>query len=111
MIYFFSLDKVSPKAAVFDETKLEWMNGLYLRQCSVDKILGDVVEEWKKMGIIDDSSDESYLKNIVRLLKDRSKRIKEIAENATYFFIDPQEYDPKSAKKNIELNRFEDTGK
>ena len=34
MIAAFSLERVSAKSAVFDETKLEWMNGQYLQQLS-----------------------------------------------------------------------------
>ena len=39
MIAAFSLARVNPKSAVFDETKLEWMNGQYLQQLSDEDIL------------------------------------------------------------------------
>lgn len=98
----FSLKKVSPKASVFDERKLEWMNGLYLQERSVESIYDDIVARWNEKGWLDQSSaDESYLRKIVGLLKDRSKRLTELADNSGYFFHDPQEYDPKAVKKHF----------
>ncbi len=35
----FSLDRINRKDAVFDETKLAWLNGVYIRQMSVDEWL------------------------------------------------------------------------
>ncbi|WP_165170947.1 glutamate--tRNA ligase [Adlercreutzia sp. ZJ242] len=32
----FSLDRITKKDAVFDETKLDWMNGVYIREMDVD---------------------------------------------------------------------------
>jgi glutamyl-tRNA synthetase len=38
LIEHFSLDRVSKNPAVFDEQKLRWMNGRYLREMSVDDL-------------------------------------------------------------------------
>ena len=32
IVQAFALEKISPKAAVFDEKKLDWMNGKYLAE-------------------------------------------------------------------------------
>lgn len=99
----FTLDRISPKAAVFDVQKLEWMNGLYLRECSVDSILPEVVHLWKDQGMIEKERPEHdpYLWTVVKLLKDRSRTIKELAESATYFFCDPESYEEKAVKKHF----------
>jgi len=35
MVSLFSLDRVSKTAAIYDTTKLTWMNGYYLREGTV----------------------------------------------------------------------------
>ena len=51
MIAAFTLERVQAKAAVFDETKLEWMNGVYLQGQSADSLLPDVRSLWEKTGL------------------------------------------------------------
>jgi glutamyl-tRNA synthetase len=101
LIEAFSLEHISPKAAVFDEKKLEWMNGRYLEEIGAESIVGDVALLWKEKGLIgqDRPASDPYLKTVVTMLKGRCKRLTEIAENAGYFFIDPEKYEEKAEKK------------
>jgi glutamyl-tRNA synthetase len=100
MIAAFTLERVQAKAAVFDEIKLEWMNGVYLLGKSVDALLPDVKALWAKMGLPEAAlRDEDHLRRVVAMFKERSRKIGEIAENSLYFFRDPDGYDPQSAKK------------
>ena len=100
MITAFSLERVQAKAAVFDETKLEWMNGVYLQGRGVDSLLPDVRALWEKRGLPPEAlHDEGYLKKVIAMFKERSKKIGEIAESSLYFFRDPAGYDPQAAKK------------
>jgi glutamyl-tRNA synthetase len=100
MIAAFSLERVQAKAAVFDETKLEWMNGLYLQGRSIESLLPDVLPLWEKLGLPPQRlADKEYLGRVIGLFRERSKKIAEIAGNSTYFFRDPLEYDPQAAKK------------
>jgi glutamyl-tRNA synthetase len=109
IIKAFSLERISPKSSVFDEKKLDWMNGLYMQDRSVESIVGDVVTLWKEKGFIDSESkaDEPYFHAVVSLMKDRSKRVSELAENARYFFIDPETYEEKAVKKRWKENTTE----
>ena len=109
MIDTFSLDRVTPKAAVFDEKKLEWMNGMYMREISVDSILQDVVRMWVDQGVVEKeaTADEPYLRTVVSLLKDRSRTVNELAESATYFFNDPESYEEKAMKKHFKGDAVE----
>ncbi len=100
MIAAFSLDRVQAKAAVFDETKLEWMNGVYLQGRSIESLLPDVLPLWDKIGLPPERlADREYLGRVIGLFRERSKKIAEIADNSTYFFKDPLEYDPQAARK------------
>lgn len=99
----FDLKRISPKAAVFDERKLEWMNGQYLARRSVDSLIDHVREIWAETGTGQEgrAADESYVRRVIELMKGRSRRIRDIAENTGYFFEDPQEYEAKAVKKHI----------
>ncbi len=101
MTEVFTLDRVSPKSSVFDEKKLDWMNGLYMQDRSVDSLIDDVVARWIELGYITNevTRDDTYCRTVVELLKDRSKRITDLTDNARYFFVDPDSYEEKAVKK------------
>jgi len=96
MIDAFSLEQVSAKASVLDEKKLEWMNGTYMAERSAESLLGDVVPAWKERGY--DVADD-YAVKVIELMKGRSRRITELVDTSTYFFVDPITYDEKASKK------------
>ncbi|MDD5672977.1 MAG: glutamate--tRNA ligase [Chitinivibrionales bacterium] len=101
MIEAFSLENISPKASVFDEKKLEWMNGLYLHDHSAESLVRDVFPLLKAKGFISSEANEHdpIVVSAISLLKDRSRRLTEIVENASYFFIDPVSYEEKAVIK------------
>ncbi len=103
IIRAFSMEKISPKAAVFDEKKLDWMNGRYMSETSVENLAKETIFLWKEKGIVapDKLESDPYLHTVIRLLKDRSKRITEIVDNSLYFFKDPGPYEEKAAKKHF----------
>ncbi len=103
IIEAFSLERISPKPSVFDQKKLEWMNGIYMQKSDIDSIAGDIIQIWKKADFIDKdkNTDDPYCLKVINLLKNRSKRINELAENANYFFVDPKEYDAGAVKKHF----------
>ncbi len=97
----FSLDHISPKAAVFDEKKLEWMNGKYLEECAPESLAPDVLALLRENGAVgvDEKIDAAYLSAVIALLKSRSRRITELALSGVYFFKAPQAYEEKARKK------------
>ena len=96
----FSLERIMPKSAAFDETKLEWLNGQYLIESSVEALLPEVRRILEERGLGDDvSARPEMLERHVRLLKDRSKRIAELVDTGLYFWRDPDSYDEKAVAK------------
>jgi glutamyl-tRNA synthetase len=100
LIEKFSLDRVHPKSAVFDEKKLEWLNGQYFLRRTPEYFLPLVKPMWAKAGVDVDSLPESYLLLCLALLKDRSKRLTDFVESL-YFFKDPDAYEEKSRQKHF----------
>jgi glutamyl-tRNA synthetase len=103
LIKAFTINQISPKASVLDEKKLEWMNGLYMAERSALSLAPEIIPLWKEKGWIGETAsvNDPYLLQIIDMLKIRSKRTTELAESSSYFFVDPQNYDEKAAKKNF----------
>ncbi len=99
LIEMFTLEKINPKSAAFDEKKLEWMNGQYFLRREPEFLLPLVKPLWTKAGIDLAAFDDAYVLNAVALLKDRSKRLPDFVTYGMYFFKEPETYDEKVAKK------------
>lgn len=101
LIERFTLERVHPKSAVFDQKKLEWLNGQYFLVRDVDFFLPLVKPLWEKAGVDLGKFSDSYVREAVRLLKDRSKRLPDFVEFGVYFFRDPEGYDVKARQKHF----------
>jgi glutamyl-tRNA synthetase len=76
MIELFSLEGIQKKPAVFDLTKLEWMNGQYLSALSAEELLEPTVRQLKTIGINPDRRD---LLPVINAVKTRSRTIVDVA--------------------------------
>ncbi|CAN6821697.1 unnamed protein product [Brassica oleracea] len=65
----FSIERVNKSGAIFDSTKLRWMNGLHLKALPSEKLTKLVGEQWKSAGILTES-EGSFVDEAVELLKD-----------------------------------------
>jgi len=76
MIRLFSLEGIQKKPAVFDTTKLEWMNGQYLSMQPADVLLPEVMRLLGSMGVPEGGRD---LRPIIEAVKARSRTLVDIA--------------------------------
>jgi glutamyl-tRNA synthetase len=76
MIELFTLDGIQKKPAVFDTTKLEWMNGQYLSLLPVEALRGPVLRELGRMGV----TVSTDITPIIDAVKARSRTILHVAE-------------------------------
>jgi glutamyl-tRNA synthetase len=76
MIRLFTLEGIQKKAAVFDTTKLEWMNGQYLSALPVEELDQPVRRQLEQMGI----RVERDLRPFIDAVKARSRTILHVAE-------------------------------
>lgn len=65
----FSIDRVNKGGAIFDSTKLRWMNGQHLRSLPSEELTKLIGERWKNTGILT-QSDGPFVEEAVALLKD-----------------------------------------
>ena len=79
----FTLDRITKSAAIFDQDKLVWMNGMYIRELAPEA-LAERMEEFIPRELQNDEQD--YLCNIAPLVQERLKRLDESDEITAYFF-------------------------
>ncbi len=94
----FSLERVVKSGAVFNIEKLNWMNTEHLRRKS-DAALVELTRPFLAAAGITDVSD-TYLLEVIRLLKERVEKPAEFVSKGMYFFRDPETYDEPARKKH-----------
>lgn len=85
LIEKFSLDRVQRSGAHFDERRLQWMNGHFIRQMTIDELYE------KAQAFLPDeaaSYDEGYKKAVLGLVQERLKYFAELPQLTNFFFTD-----------------------
>jgi glutamyl-tRNA synthetase len=96
MIELFSLEGIQRKAAVFDVTKLEWMNGQYLSDLPASELLGPVKRLLDELRVNYEGKD---LEHLIHTVKARSRTLIDIAKQVQVRVRDTMETpDDKSQK-------------
>ena len=90
----FTLDRVTKSSAIFDQEKLLWMNGMYIRELTAEQLAGRMTPFLER----DLSEDmlpvnQEYLQQIASLLQERIKSLEESANITSYFFKADEEFD------------------
>jgi glutamyl-tRNA synthetase len=83
LIKDFSLDRVNKSGAVFDLNKLNWMNGLYLRQLPESDYVSLVLQAMKKYGV--DSGDRKTNELIALAVRNNLENFKDIVKQTEMF--------------------------
>lgn len=86
MIEKFSLDRVQRSPARFDEQRLLWLNGQHIRLLSLDDLYVRVTDFWPASA---KDADEIYKKQVLALVQDRLKTLKDLPIITDYFFQSP----------------------
>ncbi len=83
----FSLDRVQRSGARFDEKRLLWMNGQWIRQISLDDLYQRVESYWPQSAA---QFDASYKHQVLALVQDRLKTLAELPMMSRFFFEEPE---------------------
>jgi glutamyl-tRNA synthetase len=88
----FSLDRISKNPAIFDVEKLDWMNGVYLRDMPADQFVARIVP-WLEAAGLSDAADAAarpeWFARLAPLVSERIKRLDEVAEKVAFLFVEP----------------------
>jgi len=99
-IEWFDLDGCGQSAARFDFTKLESLNGHYLRQASAERVLELVMPLIEaKLGRASSDVERGRLRSLIPGLKERAKTLLELVDSSKFLLsYRPLSYDDKAAK-------------
>lgn len=97
LIKQFSLDRISKTAAIFNQEKLNWMNGVYIRQLTPADLAERAMPVLEKElpPSVKRPLDKKYLLKLIPLVQERARTLKEVPELAEFFYIDNLVYDSK----------------
>lgn len=81
----FKIEDVNKSPAIFDRTKLRWMNGVYIREIlDLDDLTKRAVEFFEGFGY---KADFNYYKKVMSAIRDSIETFIDIKERAKVFFI------------------------
>lgn len=102
LIERFTLEGIVNHPVVFDIEKLEWMNGVYIRQSDLDRLTERCLPHLQDAGLLPsgpETDQRDYARSVIALLQERLKTLSEVPESARFFFEDDFEYDEKGMQK------------
>lgn len=105
LIEKFSLERVGRSGAHFDEKRLSWVNGAFIRGLDIGDIYTRCQEYWPEEA--KDSTDE-YKKQVLGLIQERLKYFAELSELTRFFFVDLP-VNPELITGNKQLKKLDNT--
>ena len=88
----FSLDRISKNPAIFDVEKLDWMNGVYLRELPAEEFVRRMVPWLEAQGLsdaADAASRPEWFAKLAPLVTERIRRLDEVAPKVAFLFAEP----------------------
>lgn len=86
LIEKFDLSRVQRSGARFDEKRLTWMNGQWIRRISIDDLYDRVHNFWPESA---KNTDEAEKRKVLALVQDRLKSLTDLTDLSSYFFEEP----------------------
>ena len=93
-----SLERINKSGAVFNIEKLRWMNEQHIR-IKTDQELLEMLKPIIAQRSLGTFSD-TYLLNIIALMKERVTFVSDFIDNCKYFYQDPTTFDQAAKAKN-----------
>lgn len=106
MLQRFRIEDIGASGSKFDEEKLLWMNGEYIRKLELCELLRRSQPLLLAAEILPESAfDQSaaYLRNALASIRERISLLSEVPDKLAYLFVDALELD-KDAEKKLRKN-------
>ena len=96
LIHSFSLERVSKAGAIFNQAKLDWMNGHYIRETTDADLADALLEYWtvSPPNTMPPHPDRQTLIRIAPLIRERMKTLADASDRIGFFFDDAFQYEP-----------------
>ncbi len=93
----FTLERVNKSASIFDLQKLNHLNQQHIFRLDVASLAAELKPMMHDLGF--DTGSDEYFERVVALLQTRLHFRADFVELSTYFFKEPESYDPNVVKK------------
>lgn len=98
----FSLERVQKSGARFDERRLLWLDGAWIRALDISSIYNLSQQYWPRSA---ENYGEDYKKEVLAIVQERLKYLAELPELTNYFFEDLP-LNPELISGNKQLKKF-----
>ena len=97
MLEFFSPDDINASASSFNQQKLEWLNAVYIKNSSSDKL-------WDYAKELDFDVNVKNKEKLACMLNERAKTVVELIDMSQAIINEPSGYEEKAVGKFIDEN-------
>jgi glutamyl-tRNA synthetase len=104
LINAFNFSQVQKKPATFDEKKLLWVSGQQMAKTETAIVIKEIEILDSNWGI---NQDSKYKKEVISLVKDRSKTLNDLIEISNVFFDDNISYNKEMSSKVLDDNALQ----
>jgi glutamyl-tRNA synthetase len=93
----FDIGDVNKSASAFNPDKLLWLNQQHIMRATPERLAEYLKPQLATLGVAE--TDDRKLAAVAKVMQERAKTLREMAQNSVYFFRDFTAYDEKAAKK------------
>jgi glutamyl-tRNA synthetase len=104
LIKAFSIDRVHKGGAKFDYEKAKWFNHEWIKRSSNERLLPDVKEQFRSVGI---ETNDPLLLSVIGLVKERCTLLPDFIQHSSFFFVRPGTYDMDALKGKWNASKSE----
>ena len=101
IIKLFDVKDVNKTGATFDMDKLSWMNGQYIKNMDIEKLIERTESYLKDKKVLDERYDKDRWAKIAAAYKERTRTLEDFVSVYKIFFNDEVEYDEKAVEKYL----------
>jgi glutamyl-tRNA synthetase len=101
IIDLFDLPQILRHNARFDLSKLNWLNGEYLRELTPERFEEQAIHALTRAGLNLKPYPDEYVKAAIDTCKGKIKLFSELPDYAGFYFSQQIEYDPEAAAKEL----------
>jgi len=99
MQQLFDIRDVNKAASAFNPEKLLWLNQQHIMRAAPERLAEYLKPQLAALGVA--VTEERTLAAVAKVMQERAKTLREMAQNSLFFFRDFTSYDEKAAKKNL----------